>query len=612
MSVPMVRAFPTLRCRIIKKQSHSADSQLSKSLSSVSLSQSTPATDFAQPRHTPVSIPFHIPSPSPQVSMTPRRPIITPLQSKFAEPLPRVHAHPSTAPLPDIPSFLGSPFSTKTARGQYDYRSFSPIKAASTERIGDRDFFAKLDWMEGSEWQVEEVLADDHGMYASPLQPTRMRRDTSGSSSSVDDSSGTSSTSLYSLVREPTGLKSTSRKLSAWGEHNEMDVEDLLANTTPSHAPLRSEAAVEDIVLGSNERYVGADMSPLMARSTKHRSKTSTEVSPFQAFFMARTPSQPSPLRDGDSPLVAKARSPLSFLPRLLSSRKSAPSPGDTPPSCPVRTLSFDMGDTQKQDLGASTSSSASTSGANVGLGIGLGVANASRRTDLLSHSFSSDSDETSPSKPPVTRSKASVSPLGPTRIPRRKTIGGNGKRSSPISSARQKALRPSMRRGITEPKAVNVSAGAGGLLSPAHAHMSTPTAALFGNVRPSPAAFNSTGLLKKKSAVHVDPPKFGESEPAKRPAVLFPVKPVKSRLVQMTRPSDSSESSRNGMPSTSSGTDASVSVYARAGPKTRGLRRKTSAMFGASASTASLGSEADGKHSPVTPTKGGMGLRSE
>jgi len=611
MSVPMVSPSSPLWQKSRPRQNIHSDLQLSQSLSSFSLSQSTPVTD-AESQNTRFSIPFHIPSPSPRTSVTPRRPAITPLQSNFAEPLPRNHIHPSTAPLPDIPSFLGSPFSTKTARGQYDYRSFSPIKAAATERIGQSNFFAKLDWMEGSEWQVEEVLADEHSIEASLLQTSRMRRDTSGSASSMEESSGTSSSSLYSLSRESTSQNGASRKLSVWGEQSVLDVEDVLANTTPSHHPLRSEAAVEEVVLGSNTKYIDSDTSPLMARSAKANMKTNDEVSPFQAPFMARTPSQPSPLRDADSPLVAKARSPLSFLPRLLSSRKPNPTPTNTPPSCPVRTLTFDTAEAQKQELSVSTASMTSTSGANVGLGIGFGLSNASRRTEHLSHSFSSDSDGSSPSKAPITRSKAAISPLGPTRIPRRKTFGGNGKRSSPIGGTRQKSLRPNMRRGITEPKAVNASAGAGGLLSPVHAYMSTPTAALFANVRPSPAAFNSTGLIKKKSAMHVDPPKFGDSEPPKKTVAFSIVKPIKSRLAHMTRPSDSSDSTKSGMTWTATGTDTSVSVYTRAGPRTRGLRRKTSAMFGASASTASIGSDGDGKNSPVTPTKGGLGLRSE
>jgi mitosis inhibitor protein kinase SWE1 len=242
-------------------------------------------------------------------------------------------------------------------------------------------------------------------------------------------------------------------------------------------------------------------------------------------------------------------------------------------------------------------------------------------------------STSTVPTLPPSPLSH----PTAPVLLTRRKTLAIQHK----ITPKTHPRKRPGLRRGITEPG------------KPADLHRlnvptpgtSTPVAAMFADVKPSPAAFASTGLVKKKSILPgLEIPKFGEinSAPVKRNAQpMSPVEPVKSRLPLMaasghrprlssssivpsrlnnvvntthTARSSSSNSTSNSNSastntSTSNTTDGSVSVYARAAQKNRGLRRKTSSMFAASASSGSIGEVCgiDQLSSPLTPTRPGI-----
>ena len=193
-----------------------------------------------------------------------------------------------------------------------------------------------------------------------------------------------------------------------------------------------------------------------------------------------------------------------------------------------------------------------------------------------ISSSCSSDSEnELSPSKPPSRHPRTIISPLGPPRtLPRRKTI--MSKPSVPLSP-RQRSLRPQFRRGLTEPEAATNS-----LLSPGR--MSTPPS-LFAHIRPSPAAFASTGLAKKRSSVATSKPSFG-SEPFRRSSDCFNEKPMRSKL----GPTTNASTMNDGLPILRT-------------QKARGLRRKTSSMFGDSISSAI---EIAPGGSPSTPTKPG------
>lgn len=484
-----------------------------------------------------------------------------------------------------------------------------------------------------SEWMVEEELGSEGISFGSPsraeFEPytgfspenegsSGLVRDASGSTTSTGDWSGsaTSSTSLRSLAKGSSEQNHQSTLVTIRGDFGQYEVDEYGAMETPSRqlfAP--SDTAAEDALRMSGKvTGNGPDTSPLVGRSGASKSsKTAIEkdVSPLQAFLMARTPSDSShPSITSPSP----GYSPISYIPRLLSNTKSAFKREPSSPLCKsssARTLSFasvkKVSLPQHVELTKSATKPSARRPHTLSPTVPFAPPSSRGRPPLFTHSPTSDtSEEISPSKPPpttistpstLTASTDSQSPLGPARaavIARRKTvIGNNGKKSAPTLTGSRKPIRPNMRRGVTEPNPH--------LLSPGYAGMMTPPT-LFADIRPSPAAFASTGLVKKKSTIPgLEIPRFGESEPRKPKPVISPVKPVKSRLANMTMGTDVSSSTIGG---TSAGTsDASVSVYVRNAQKTRGLRRKTSTMF-ASGSNGSIVDPKSPGASPLTPTK--------
>lgn len=477
---------------------------------------------------------------------------------------------------------------------------------------------------------VEEELGPDGLPFSSPSRPeedyaafspekagsSRLRRDTSGSTSSIDDWSGsaTSSTSLRSLARNSSEYHHRPNFVTIRGEFGDYDLDEEDEPETPSRRLFpSSETAAEHILeMPSKGCTPSPGTSPLVGRSGSSKTAIEKEISPLQAFLMARTPSDGTH-RSGTSPSPAK--SPLSFLPRLLSSTKSAFKREPNSPLCrnqSVRALDFasikkepqlQHVESLKSARSGVVKASKDTTRHQGPLGY-TAPTNQNQAARFLQSPSSDSNDDISPSKPPVTNtsnpstlstSTNSQSPLGPARaavIARRKTIiGNNNKKSAPATIAARKPIRPQMRRGVTEPNPY--------LLSPGYATMMTPPT-LFADVRPSPAAFASTGLVKKKSNIPgLEIPRFGESEPKRAKPIISPVKPVKSRLAEMTMGTEHSASTTSG----ASTSDGSVSVYVRNAQKTRGLRRKTSAMF-ASGSNGSIVDTKSPATSPLTPTK--------
>jgi len=146
-------------------------------------------------------------------------------------------------------------------------------------------------------------------------------------------------------------------------------------------------------------------------------------------------------------------------------------------------------------------------------------------------------------------------------------------------SATRPHPARPAFSRGITEPRGVTENSG-----TPTIASLSANTP--FADIKPSPAAFASTGLIRKKSGTtSFKIPKFGQAVETIKP--VRPTMPI--ALATATDPSDSL-------------------AYVKAAQKTRGLRRKGSTMF-ASGSSGSIGdiTKADCSKSPATPTKPGF-----
>ena len=548
---------------------------------------------------------------------------------------PRDHTHPSTAPLPSLPAFLGSPFSTTNHRGGYQYKNMSANRMVHTEVLTQSTFSPVGGWLEQSEWMVEDAL--DGGSPASiefsrsvDPAPGRLRRDTSGSNSSFDDYSGSasSSTSLHSLTRDSMDLQPES-KFNPWNDiKHDFDFDDLEEPETPSRRLFpSSEAMVEDAISGRLRQSPG--LSPLLGRSGKTRTAAKAGISPIHTYLQTRTPSAMSPFEKGISPSPLNSQSPFTSITRLLSTRKKSAKKLKITPACSSRSIdtkNSNFTERRTSDVCSITTDATMrkcTTG-DIEQTSGLGISFSSDTSILepapFSRSYSSDSsEEPSPSKPPAvlessgstTASSTLASPGHNGRtaaLARRKTLGTSSRRHTPLIVARQHAsIRPNLRRGVTEPQGY-VGTSTPGMLSPAHAALATPVSALFGDVKPSPAAFASTGLVKKRSNIPgLKIPKFGDSEPPKPTAKVSPVRPIKSRLGMMTNASDPSRSTDTSA-SVGTGSDGSVSVYVRAAQKTRGLRRKTSTMFGASGSNGSIVDHPSPIVSPLTPTRPGGG----
>jgi mitosis inhibitor protein kinase SWE1 len=617
--------------------------QLSQTLSHFSLSQSTPpltSPEYQNACH--ATPPSHLsPFPafiSPEHASTPRR---APQPRARATPFqPLALSYPATAPLPSK-STLGSPFSSKIARGSYRYRdTTSPSKGIMTEHLGARGMFEELSLeyseiqedLEEEEYlgQVErslDGLAEQH----SPMG--RNRRDTSGSSSSVDDfsGSGTSTASLPSLGRQSSEYQAR-HLVTVWPDDNVEDgTVDCYDPSTPSRPPYIRNKSDEEALQMSIKT---ARASPLMYRRSHSRSPAQGyEAVSHSPLRLSRTPAGKSSLYDDPSPTPAKSsRSAFaSLIPRYSCKKKDSTTSRQTSRSpCRPSPLEYEGDDalTDTEDIvtrstrGNSSQTRVDLMELSLGSGIGLGISRSSEKTTPFSRSFSSESSgeiETSPSKAPTNRPAFLSSGLpatSPNFLPaRRSTVAYQTRPAIPVvvksntptivNTTRNKATRPLLRRGATDPRHNGQAGSTPSQLLNRPAEVYTPINALFGDEKPSPAAFASTGLMKKKSSISpFDLPRFGDSEPALRYHAK-PPSPVKSKMAIVSTATSVSSSSA---------TDTSVSVYGRGAQRTRGLRRKGSQMFGASGSSGSIGEmmRGDGVGSPATPTKGPPGTKCE
>ncbi|KAK8854579.1 hypothetical protein IAR55_003318 [Kwoniella newhampshirensis] len=676
---------------------------LSKEMSHFSLSHSSPP-QMVSPREPSRS--FHMTPPlmsaafpassstSSRTSHTPRsKSHIGPSRTPAIPPLPIDHTYPSTAPLPHLPSFLGSPFSSKTARGQYMYQTASTHqyagRTAMTERLTQAGYFDQpgLEWLENSEWspvRQHRAVSDEHSPLIGglPQSSSRLRRGTDGSTSSMDDwsGSGTSSSSLLSLARSSMEQQSRPNIRTLWDEAPELPEEEEEDLATPSRQ-LFGLRGSDSAVPKSSEAALGfPDRSPKSPQSTNLSSAAIYQPSPLHIQPLSQTSPDDTSKGDGInfSPYRQSRASLSSFIPRLLSSRKKNISMrGDHAPevSLSIETTgdeevhTFSKNDSSEQSLsqGKSFWSRASLSTARrpmeggdfenpmvIGLGLGIRGSSADKAFDL-SRSLSSDSSgdiEASPSRPMSAKASTSMfvkSSAGFSSTAKQqpkltrpsfpgRTVLSNScsymtvpRKSSPdvptIGTLRQISGRPPLRRGITEP-AESHTPSSSGLLS-ANSAFHTPTSALFDDAKPSPAAFASTGLVKKKSGIAgVELPRFGgDSEPVgevKRreaagrhgmgagiPSPLSPIQPLPGSV----RNADLSTASTKG--STTSGSTSTASsnaAYIQNAQRTRGLRRKGSTMFISSGSIGSVDmmrgdskSSVQSCYSPATPTKPGL-----
>ncbi|KAL1407790.1 mitosis inhibitor protein kinase swe1 [Vanrija albida] len=602
--------------------------------------------------------------------MTPRRwPHMRKLSTPAA-PNGRELSYPHTAPMPVIHSLLGSPFHSKSRA--YPYELHSPTWVArpmGTEPLGQED--------QDADWHAEEWIEEADAL--PELQPTRPRPVSSTfSHSSFDDFSGscTSASSLFSSQRHSlSAIPTRPSVVSIWGEED--------GEFAPPATPNRTTSLPRDTLLSPSR---GLHLSP--GETSPLRSKRAPSPvhavcggeSPIaRTFAMGRPPStQPPPVerkrstaeRRTPSGSASLSRSPLSsFLPRLIKSAQKAP---------------------VRSDDGFGTFLNGEQSGA-------LSLRRTSEPHDHSEDAYAtflarcggdratqSDLSHHQPWESPLPSSEPNeleleLSPLRPmngrtgfTSLPARSTSsqseppllpsapllsfknrfekrasGSTPKaiKATPVRSlsARVPAVttRPNIRRGGTDPS-----------FRPEPTQLATPVAQLFGDDKPSPAAFASTGLVKKRGS-RLSFPRFGSSvakarnwTPMPKPADLKPtaavvkattktrapstgdrveavqaedldeldqVSPIKPFWAAPFRRTTSSTSAHTRKASVAS--DIGTSPYRRPSGHARmsstassiggnrGLRRKGSNMF---ASCGSIGSDAmsDKMSSPATPTK--------
>lgn len=437
-------------------------SQLSHSLSHFSLSQTSPDT---------APFPSDMTKARPQVLQFPA----TPPGAR------RPSAYPATAPISQS-SFLGSPFSSRAQTRTY----------ATTAQPDTRN-----EW-DGREWMMDVVVDDADSDNETRRSGHRLRRDTSGSSSSVasgDEHAGSvaSSASLMSLARSSEDHR-IRPGVTIWGE----------LDRPPSG---RRSCDTESDYEGDAQLSISI---------TKKNPPASRWKSPFSNFIPR---------------LVPSGR-------RKITPTQSFATQGDD-----------DATDTEEPSPSGRPFESCSTvcpSPPGRAMLLGLGISSAMP----MARSLSSESGGVaSPSKPPSGHRPPN---------PRRRTAAPTLEEPHPT---KMMSSRPFLRRGITEPRE-QMSRNQDLLFPGPHAFATPPP--LFSDIKPSPAAFASTGLIKKRSGLpNVEIPQFG------------PIAPSVALPPQV--------------------------------PKGRGLRRKGSTMFSASGSSGSIGGMTgmqDVQASPVTPTK--------
>ncbi|KAL7422403.1 mitosis inhibitor protein kinase swe1 [Cryptotrichosporon argae] len=448
--------------------------------------------------------------------------------------------YPATAPLPSLPTFLGSPFNTRS-RGAYLYQASPTLHKLGSPGFDD-DWAGSTEWIEDSPQAGVAIAEADYG---DCLPSPRKRRDTSGSSSSNDDLySGASSASLPSLGRlsSDNGRPSAIAIWSAEADDHEPG--------TPSRqlftAPLPSTA------LFGREHDVG-----------------------FEALGKGRAPGGPRTFDRtiSDATIVpSPRRSPLANLLPRLRRRSPRYHPDD---------------DTDTEDVGATTWGSPrprmsmdrahahdetdlDDSIEHIGLGLGIGIGIIRSESGLSSLRSPRLSEGHAATLPPV----ASSSPPAHAPIPQlRRTSSSNTHPQSPVRP------RPLLRRGLTDSQLPMFD--------------TPPHLPLFGDAKPSPAAFASTGLIKKKGG-SLGLPTFeaGGIAKARSCTTLCQVEraaePVPDRLESPVSP----------LSPLSLVSPLKADVGGNG--KSRGLRRKGSTLFGAETERAK-------PSSPATPTKPGL-----
>lgn len=586
-------------------------------------SESTPVTEL--PGHRKFT-----PGPSQTPLRSPRR-----RARQFQTPLALQidHVYPSTAPLPHISAFLGSPFSTKTIRDNSQYDSGLPGQRVQSVpivqgNIGQMEF----DWHDG-----ELPNPDDDELavkFSSLSNKARRRRDTFSSNSSMDDfsGSGTSSASLLSLGRRSEDLQHATCPVTIWVEEGPSGTMEKEADPATTSRTCYVGDALE--VSGKTAQPIpGVTQIVFKAYPTCDRTVHPAPDLPtsFGPEDLRHTPSStpfrsPEPLMSlvprlfasADRPIPSSRRTEKSRSPRRPS--RMSKQEETRPTVWRQATAGFSMPIRMRDTAGSVNP------GSSLALGLGLGIRDDNQslfssvnrplpETIGLSCSLSSESSadfDHSPSKSLSTRITSADPATGSSMLPRRiinqaKHLSGRSSASpegywqSPLPT--NASNDHSTLRRLTAPSLATVPS----YLTP-QAALHTPPPALFADIKPSPAAFVSTGLIKKRSglanpsfafAVQAEPSTTTASD---RVAAVQSPSPVKSNGISFGL--EWSPSSLASPRPRSIGANRANSTSTRGSQSGRGLRRKSSQMFTSSASSG--GDSQELMTSPATPTKSG------
>ncbi|WVQ79694.1 hypothetical protein IAT38_001794 [Cryptococcus sp. DSM 104549] len=567
---------------------------------------------------------------------------------------------PSTAPLPHYSTFSHAPhllFDPSDDQGMDEVMADGSAGGESGHPSSDGP---SLESAESTDWMPplrsrEEIT--EFRMEGSLQAYLGRRRDTDTSASSMEFSgSGTSSGSLMSLSRSSMEQQPRPDIVTLWDETVGVIDEE--------------EAARRSLEMRGREALQMSVAKPIA--STETSPFLDSGAGPSPTTLPPALPLPPTRVPSNDSPFILADHAPSThdprpdartgILPRIFSISKkksSATLRGEAPGRQAPKLDTAEEDDDTDAEMASQKSPSLRRSswrkmmptrnriesggfGQAMGLGIQFNGGPSLGEAQSLSVSLGSSSSgevDTSPSRtlsarrpsiiarPSLTiqASPAQISTSDRPPMPRRmSTVGAHirGPRSSTpsasIASAFREKVRPHLRRGLTEP--AERPGRTGNLLS-AEMAVHTPPALSFADIMPPSSVFDSRGLNKKKNLLSgMEIPRFGvQSEPVgevrrKKPVggsyggrtagAMEPPSP----LSPIKLPYPAAPSAGAGVLSAG----LSNAEYAQKVQKTRGLKKKRSAMFTASGSISSIdmiranskGSLNGVSLSPVTPSK--------
>lgn len=471
--------------------------QLSQTLSHVSLNQSThpyarELSPDAMTRTAASSSPPLMSTPATVVADTPRR---LPGLRRLNTPAPlttRDMGYPNTAPMPVIHSLLGSPFDSKARLYPLELQSPTWLAKPPNKEMP----VWNTDWLE-----EKDVLPE---LQESPYAPAPK-----GYATAYDSGSCTSSSSsFFSSERHGAQHSASSRPsvVDIWSGDSTFYDEDAIP--TPNRQLFGKPRVNESILLSTRLLQSSpGQTSPLMGKRVPLPSPTGSSLHSPQPLTLSRIASASSTSALENEPIHSPTRVGVTASMRNRG-RINAEAFDDDLLSIPADSL-----------LQRRTSDPVQSSGDAFAVFLARCGGDRATRSEMASHGRSSEPPPEPSSEPnelefelsplrsvahrsvPVLPPRAGSAPLPPrltmkTRIERLKNSpkpDGTSKTTTPKrgpkATASPPSTRPLMRRGVTAPQVPSIPL------------FGTPISQLFGDDKPSPAAFASAGLVKKRGS---------------------------------------------------------------------------------------------------------------